>query len=106
MFINLLIETRQVLEEYGKSFDDVIWIGNKCGYVTISKSDFLKYADVMYDNGYGLTNVNTDLIIVGDNWWLEREEYDGSEWWEFKTMPILVQEHVSMKNRLAERFII
>jgi hypothetical protein len=25
-----------------------------------------------------------DLIIVGDNWWLERKEYDGSEWFEFK----------------------
>ena len=26
--------------------------------------------------------------IVGDNWWLERDEYDGAEGWEFKVMPI------------------
>ena len=26
-------------------------------------------------------------VAVGDNWWLERAEYDGSEWWEFKTIP-------------------
>ena len=28
-----------------------------------------------------------DLLIVGKDFWLERVEYDGSEWWEFKTMP-------------------
>ena len=28
-----------------------------------------------------------DLLIVGDDWWLERHEYDGAEWWEFKTLP-------------------
>lgn len=27
------------------------------------------------------------LKIVGDNWWLERHEYDGAEWFEFKTLP-------------------
>lgn len=26
----------------------------------------------------------TDLIVCGKNWWLERHEYDGAEWWEFK----------------------
>ena len=29
----------------------------------------------------------TDLVLVGDGWWIERCEYDGSEWWEFKTIP-------------------
>lgn len=23
-------------------------------------------------------------MIVGENWWLERSEYDGSEGWEYK----------------------
>lgn len=23
-----------------------------------------------------------DLVIVGKDFWLSREEYDGSEWWE------------------------
>lgn len=26
-------------------------------------------------------------MIVGDDWWMERHEYDGSEWWEFKELP-------------------
>lgn len=28
-----------------------------------------------------------DLLVVGNNWWLERHNYDGSEWWEFKRLP-------------------
>lgn len=26
--------------------------------------------------------------MAGDDWWLERAEYDGSEWWKFKTLPV------------------
>lgn len=39
------------------------------------------------NNGYGWPEIPKDLVVVGDNWWLERAEYDGSEWWEFKTIP-------------------
>ena len=28
-------------------------------------------------------------MIVGWNWWLERREYDGAEWWELETKPII-----------------
>lgn len=42
---------------------------------------------VNYDNGFGGQEVVTDLVILGDNWWLERGEYDGSEWWGFRTVP-------------------
>ena len=24
----------------------------------------------------------------GSDWWLERGEYDGSEWWEFRREPV------------------
>lgn len=36
---------------------------------------------------HGAQHVATDLVLVGDDWWIERCEYDGSEWWEFKTIP-------------------
>lgn len=39
--------------------------------------------------------VATDLVLVGDDWWIERAEYDGSEWWEFKSIPVRKQ---YMKN--------
>lgn len=28
------------------------------------------------------------LTLVGEDFWLERKEYDGQEWWEYKTTPI------------------
>jgi len=31
--------------------------------------------------------IRNDLYVVGEDWWLERGEYDGSEWWEFKRLP-------------------
>ena len=32
--------------------------------------------------------VALDLVVVGEGWWLERCDYEGAEWWEFKTLPI------------------
>ena len=47
---------------------------------------FLKQLDFQYDNGYGCQQLSgTIWLINGD--WLERGEYDGSEWWEYKTCP-------------------
>ena len=31
-------------------------------------------------------------MVVGNNWWLERHEYDGSEWWEYKQFPVKPEE--------------
>ena len=49
--------------------------------------EFLEHANVEYNDGYGLEEINTDLILVGKDFWLERGTYDGSEWWEYKSMP-------------------
>ena len=47
---------------------------------------FLKDLDFQYDNGYGIQQLSgTIWLINGD--WFERGEYDGSEWWEYKTCP-------------------
>lgn len=87
---NLLKETLEILSENGKSPADVRWVG-----VRSSKppephgmwDDFVKFADINYDSGYGGNEVSGGLVVVGDDWWLERGEYDGSGWWEFKTLP-------------------
>ena len=50
--------------------------------------EFAKLANKKYDNGYGGNEVPLDLIVVGKDWWLERHEYDGAEWWEFKKLPV------------------
>lgn len=82
---NLKRETLAFLEEHGKTKDDILWVG--CPEYTIPTELFWKLADKWYDDGYGSPEVADDLLIVGEDFWLERHEYDGSEWWEFKTMP-------------------
>ena len=83
--MNLLKETINVLTEHNLTSKDVVWVGNE--EVKTNWENFAKIADVEYDHGFGSQQVATDLLIVGKNWWLERHEYDGSEWWEFKQMP-------------------
>lgn len=95
---NLLNETLAVLERHGKSFEDVIAVvgidhpvdglGGEPP-VACSFAEFAKEASFEYDASYGAVEVNPDLKIVGDGWWLERASYDGSEWWEFRAPPVI-----------------
>jgi hypothetical protein len=56
----------------------------------MSFSDFKKIAsEIDYDNGYGVAQIALDLVVVAACWWLERREYDGAEWWEFATVPLM-----------------
>ena len=93
--INLARETLDILKEHGKTIKDIRWVGgclwNKREYPDMyweSPDDFfIKAARTNYNNGYGEVELDPQLVVVGDDWWLEREDYDGREWWEFKTMP-------------------
>ena len=85
--MNLLNETRDILLSNNKTFDDVIFIGDRTTHTKMTVKDFLEHANVEYNGGYGIEEINTKLILVGKDFWLERHEYDGSEWWEYKSMP-------------------
>ena len=87
--VNFKEETLEELKERGKTWKDVKFIQGNSFTVLNSKEDFLKLMDFEYDSGYGSPEIATDLIIVGEDWWLERHEYDGSEWWEYKELPKL-----------------
>lgn len=82
--MNLLLETKEILRENGKNLSDVLWFGTE-EYVI--EEDIQKAFDVNYDSGYGGAEISMDLLVVGDGFWLERHEYDGSEWWEYKEQP-------------------
>ena len=84
---NLLQETLEELKKHGKSPKDVRWVGSKDGEFAISWEEFEKIADVEYYRWYGAENVAIDLVVVGDDWWLERYVCEGFEMWEFKTQP-------------------
>ncbi len=85
--INLLQETLDIISANGLTTSEVEWVGSKDGSLVISWKDFEVIADFEYDRGYGGTEIALDLVVVGNGWWLERHEYDGAEWWEFKTLP-------------------
>jgi len=82
---NLLIETKRVLKQQGKTLFDVVWVG--CTDFQIPIKQFIECANQEYDSGFGAPKVATDLLVVGSDFWLERHEYDGSEWWEYKELP-------------------
>lgn len=91
---NLWEETIEFLKENDKTFEDVLFIQGDDFNVT--KENFESVAKKTdYDSGFGAQHVATDLMLVGDDWWIERAEYDGSEWWEFKSIPVRKQ---YMKN--------
>lgn len=83
--VNLKEETKELLKKNNKTLKDIIWFG--CEKVELV-GDLEKLLDFQYDSGFGGQEVLEDLILVGKDFWLERHEYDGSEWWEYKNMPI------------------
>lgn len=90
MKTNLLKETKEILKEHGKTVKDIRWVGigyGGDGFGEVSVDKFLQIADNYYDSDYGHVEITMGLIIVGDDWWLERDEYDGAEGWEFRRMP-------------------
>lgn len=97
MRINLYDETISKLRAHDKTESDIRWIGYKSHYIPMLlplKTLF----DYKYDNGYGIECVNQDLLVVGDDWWLERHSYDGSEWWEYKTLPKMPDLSLSLEE--------
>lgn len=83
--MNFKEETINKIEENGASINEIKWIGSQDFHIPIQ--DFWKISNFEYDNGYGGQRIPYDLVIVGDYWWMERAEYDGAEWWEFKVKP-------------------
>lgn len=95
---NLRDETIEIMKEHGLIKDDINFISVEFqvwekGTICINRfeipvSKFLSYSNVEYDESYGGYQVALGLKIVFHNGsWLERHEYDGSEWWEYKSTP-------------------
>lgn len=101
---NFLKRTISYLEGYGKTPEDVVWVGVKPHYwfndnpwQTGTWEDFALLADQDAPQGFSSdgsfiegTDINMGLVIVGKDFWLERHMNDefGSAWWEFKSILI------------------
>lgn len=100
--INLLDETKEILLNHGKHYEDIEFVvglsssSEEClrwgshsndELARTTWDEFAAKANKNYDNGFGGTEVIEVTMIVGKDFWLERHEYDGSEWWEYKELP-------------------
>ena len=63
---------------------DVRWVGNQD--IWFSWDEFVTIADFSYDPGFGAQEVVSDIMVVGDGWYMDRYEYDGSEFWDFHSV--------------------
>ena len=82
--MNFLEETKEAIKDSGHNFEDVMFIGSSNGEYRMSWEKFVTKANFNYDDGYGAAAIATDLIIYfKDCTYIERGEYDGSEWWSY-----------------------
>lgn len=100
---NLFDETDEVLDEYGYDWSDVRWVGSPdMKFPTVS--EFMKVARATdYDSGYGMQEIPFDLVVMlKDGTWLERDEYDGSEWWNYIKRPLEPSTVIGNVNQLTD----
>lgn len=96
---HFLKETKDKLKENGMDPWDIVFIGSSDGQYGCTWDEFTKLADVRYDSGYGGSEIPEDLVIVfKDGSWLERGEYDGAEWWEYKQTPSVPEIYVKIET--------
>jgi len=63
----------------------------KVGFTKGEYEFFIKKLDVEYDDGYGSQELN-GTIWLKDGTWMDRGEYDGSEWWNYQVCPEVPKE--------------
>lgn len=85
---NLYEETLCSIAESNHTTNDIAWIGIRSSDYAINWEEYRQISDITYYSGFGGTNIPDDLIVVFDDGsWLERDEYDGNEWWKCVTPP-------------------
>lgn len=90
---NLQEETLEAIRGLGKNIEDIAycniyysyWRNEKDTTICIDNFD-IDSLNLKYDAGYGSQEI-FGFIVFTDNSWLQRREYDGSEWWEYFKTP-------------------
>lgn len=61
----------------------------KAGHSEKELKEFWEWMDQSYDDGWGFQNLFGTVWLSQEEGWLERAEYDGSEWWAARKRPEL-----------------
>ena len=100
--MNLLKDTKEFIEMLGYTPEDIIFIGSEQSGHSCSWDEYLLIANIDYKSGFGSQKIAHDLIIVfSDKSKLWRNDYDGSEWWEYSDtfkMPKKLKKLVAVTN--------
>lgn len=64
----------------------------KVGHTNEELQTFLNELDFEYDSGFGSQELYGIVWLKDNEAWLERGEYDGSEWWSRKERPTITKE--------------
>jgi hypothetical protein len=85
----------EVWEEMGRrsaSFKGAVIVryGEKAVFEPSQLKEFLQYMNFVYDEGYG--EVSFRGFVLLEEGWLERDSYDGNEWWVLRKRPALTDD--------------
>ena len=71
-----------------RSDEEPVLLSLKSSFNEVDLNNFLNgMKSIDYDSGYGCQEVYGN-IVYKDGTWLSREEYDGSEWWQYNSTPL------------------
>lgn len=82
---------------YEPEYNREIRITLPLNYTGEQLTEFLDKLDFDYDDYYG-TQYLFGIIWLHNGAWLERAEYDGKEWWDFKQTPAIPDYLKSNRN--------
>jgi hypothetical protein len=71
--------------------DNKVTVDLKPKYTEDEYQKFINRLDFNYDNGYGDQNL-FGTIWCEDGVWMDRGEYDGSEWWDVHSYPVIPED--------------
>lgn len=99
--MNLLETLTECLKEHSKTLSDIQWVG--CKDFEIPINNFIDLASKTRD-GF-LPEVADDLIVVGKNFWIERQydEFDNFIW-SYKQQPMHPQQSYTLKTLSIKAF--
>jgi len=101
--MNLLAETIDNLKMYYHDESQVLWVGSYDGRLCVSWEEFKEIAASVSKTSFGTDQIAEDIVIVGENWWLERH-HDGSfSWWVHRQVPKKTRKHKSFRLILHEQ---
>lgn len=101
---NLLYETRSALRNANKPIESVLWVGSRCGSVSLSWAEFAELASKTNFDTYGdPPQPPLDLVVVGPDWYLERVADQWNTHWEYRQLPQRRAPTVPITDLLLEK---